>query len=103
MTPNLPTLEEVTQTILLAVHETLSPAEEVSENTALFGGASEFDSIAVVSLLAEVEQRINDRYATSVTIADERAMSQKRSPFRNVRSLAEYILQLVSEQRGNPA
>jgi acyl carrier protein len=86
--------------ISAVARETLSFEGDLNEETRLFGGSSEFDSIAVVSLLAEIEQRINDRCGTSIIIADERAMSQKRSPFRSIGTLAEYIQQLVSEQQG---
>ncbi len=67
--------------------------------TRLFGGNSPLDSMAVVSLLIEVEQQVNDRCGTQIVIADERAMSQTRSPFRTIGSLADYIQVLLSEHR----
>jgi acyl carrier protein len=73
--------------------------EEVNENTRLFGGGSPLDSVALVSLVVEVEQQVNDRCGSSITIADDRAMSQKRSPFRSVGSLGDYVLTLLSERK----
>jgi len=70
----------------------------VTEETRLFGGDSPLDSTALVSLVVEVEQQVNDECGTSIVLADDRAMSQKRSPFRSVGSLADYVLLLVSEQ-----
>ena len=32
----------------------------------------------------------------TITLADEKAMSQKQSPFRNVKSLANYIGELLA-------
>jgi len=45
-----------------------------------------------------VEQNLNDRCNTAITVADERAMSQKRSPFRTVGNLADYALMLLAER-----
>jgi hypothetical protein len=49
-----------------------------------------------------VEEAIRDKCGVSVTLADERAMSQARSPFRRVSSLADYAAQLISEQQAKP-
>jgi acyl carrier protein len=78
------------------LHET-SASLEVSEETRLFGGNSLLDSTALVSFLIEVEQQINDNAGTNIVIADERAMSQKRSPFRSIGSLADYVQTLLAE------
>ncbi|MBV9035532.1 MAG: hypothetical protein JO182_13670 [Acidobacteriaceae bacterium] len=73
-------------------------SEEVTADSRLFGSGSPIDSVALVSLLVEVEQSVNELYSTEIVIADDRAMSQKRSPFRTVGSLGEYIHVLLSEQ-----
>ena len=70
----------------------------VNETTRIFGRDGHFDSMQLVSLLMEVEQRVNERYATAITIADDRAMSQEKSPFRTIGSLADYVDMLVGEQ-----
>jgi hypothetical protein len=74
------------------------PAPEVNSETPLFGANSLLDSSALVSLLVEVEQQINDAVGTEILVADERAMSQKRSPFRNIGTLAEYVVMLLLEK-----
>jgi acyl carrier protein len=73
------------------------PAPEVNAETSLFGANALLDSAALVSLLVEVEQRINDAVGTEILIADDRAMSQTRSPFRTIGTLAEYVVTLLSE------
>jgi hypothetical protein len=70
---------------------------ELSGETRLFGSKGIFDSIGLVSLIVEVEQGVAELTRAQVTLADERAMSQKHSPFRNVESLADYALMLVNE------
>jgi hypothetical protein len=74
------------------------PAPEVNDETPLFGANALLDSTALVSLLVEVEQQINDAVGTEILLADDRAMSQKRSPFRSIGTLAEYVVMLLSEK-----
>lgn len=61
-------------------------------NTTLFGPGGLLDSMGLVTLIVEVEQALADRFALTMTLADDRAMSQRSSPFRTVGTLAEYIL-----------
>lgn len=59
--------------------------------TRLLGANAAFDSLALVSLLADLEGRIADKFDKEVVLADERAMSAVRSPFRSVGALAAHI------------
>jgi acyl carrier protein len=77
-------------------------ASTLDENTRIFGKDGSFDSLQLVNLLIEVEQRINERYGTIISIADDRAMSQERSPFRKIGSLADYVGILITEQKTSP-
>ncbi|GAB1355353.1 hypothetical protein MASR1M12_40970 [Erysipelotrichia bacterium] len=65
---------------------------------ALFGNTGGISSMSLVSLIVEVEQAIEQRFGKSVTLADEKAFSQARSPFRTIGSLADYILKLLAEE-----
>jgi acyl carrier protein len=73
------------------------PVGELGETTQLFGPAGLLDSFGLVSVVLDVEQQVNDRLNRSLALTDDRAMSQKRSPFRTIGSLADYILLLISE------
>lgn len=73
-------------------------AAQLTEETRLIGQGAILDSLGLVSLIVEVEQRLADELDLTLILADERAMSQKRSPFRSVGSLADYICELVAEQ-----
>ena len=68
-----------------------------SKETVLFGSNGKLDSLGLVNLSIITEQIIEDNFAISITIADERAISQKHSPFRTVGSLADYIEILLKE------
>ena len=74
------------------------PAEDLSPETALFGKGALLDSVGLVSLVASLEQTIEDEKGVSVSLADERAMSQRNSPFLTVGSLAEYAQTLIGEE-----
>lgn len=63
----------------------------------LFGQGATIDSLGLVRFIMAVEQEIEERCGKSVTIASEQALSRKKSPFRTLKSLAEYVTQLVAE------
>ena len=65
--------------------------------TRLYGRSGHLDSLALVNLLADVEQRVADDLGKTIVLADERAMSQKRSPFASAGTLADYIEILLGE------
>ena len=69
-----------------------------NENSVIYGDNSPLDSLALVSLIVAVEQNIEDEFGISITLADERAMSQENSPFRSVRSLADYVETILKEK-----
>jgi acyl carrier protein len=95
---------EIEKIILLAAEELnlQQPDDrqlELSPDTQLFGKGSRLDSLGLVNLIVMVEEKIMDEFNAAITVADERAMSQKNSPFRTIRSLSEYVLVLVREQQ----
>ena len=71
---------------------------EKSNNTALFGSGSKLDSLDLINLVVAVEQNIEDEFDVTITLADERAMSQKTSPFRTVGTMTDYIEMLLGEK-----
>ena len=70
---------------------------ELSKKTILFGKDGKLDSLGLVNLLVIMEQNIEDEFDVCIIIADERAMSQKHSPFRTIGTLADYIDMLLKE------
>ena len=65
--------------------------------TELFTKNSALDSLGLVNLLIIVEQNIEDEYDVSITIANEKAMSLKNSPFRTIATLVNYINMIIKE------
>jgi acyl carrier protein len=73
------------------------PLDQIDESTPLLGRGSFLDSLGLVSLIVDIEQKLNEDHGISLTIADERAMSQQKSPFRTVATLVDYVQTLVNE------
>ena len=69
---------------------------EITPDTVLAGADGIFDSMALVGVVLEIEQRVTDRIGRAVSLVDERAMSQQRSPFRTVRSITSYLVTLLA-------
>ena len=69
----------------------------LSKDTIFVGDGSRLDSIGLINLIVTVEQNIEDIFDISLTLADEKALSQEQSPFRTVGSLVEYVELLINE------
>jgi acyl carrier protein len=67
---------------------------EVSAEAPIFGPDSALDSLGLVALLLDIEDGLR-AIGGDVVLSDERAMSQKRSPFRSVPALVAYITSIA--------
>lgn len=88
--------------VLASLREVLDANGEAApanlgEETVLVGNAAVLDSLGVVALIVEVEQRLESDHDLSLTLANDRAMSQRNSPFRSVGALSDYILTVAKE------
>ena len=68
-----------------------------SNDTMLYGQEGKLDSLGLVNFIVAVEQKIEQKFNKSVTLADEKAMSQKNSPFKSVSTLIDYVSVLLRE------
>jgi len=67
------------------------------ENTKLFGSESELDSLILVNLIVDLETTLSNDYELDISLTDDRAMMREVSPFDSIKSLAEYIDELICE------
>ena len=74
-------------------------ADALDESMSLLGKKSILDSLSLVTLIVVIEQKLKEEQDILITIADERAMSQHKSPFRTVGTLADYVCLLAGEER----
>jgi acyl carrier protein len=72
----------------------------VSEQTALHGTPAGLDSLSLVSLIVEIESQVGSELGRSVVLADEKAMSERNSPYRSVGSLVDFIVRRLEEVDG---
>ena len=94
------TKEEINQVVLNTFRQVLadnekSMTEELTEATSLMGSDSPFDSVDLVTFIVALEETLEDDFNLSVTLADDRAMSQEISPFKSIKSISEYIEKLT--------
>ncbi|ANV98002.1 hypothetical protein BBW65_03940 [Helicobacter enhydrae] len=66
-----------------------------NSQTKIYGVDGNLDSLALVSFITDVEQLIDEKMDKNITLADEKAMSSRNSPFKDVASLTQYIQSLL--------
>lgn len=71
--------------------------ENPNEETILFGGEDGIDSLSLVRLVVDIEQRVSEELDKQASLADERAMSARRSPYRSVGALTDFIVERIGE------
>jgi len=78
-------------------NEGLSKGNQISQDldASIYGDTNGIDSLGLVSFIINLEQNIEERLNKVVSLADEKAMSQKKSPYESINVLSEYILKLI--------
>jgi acyl carrier protein len=96
------------ENILAAIYRALdwinaeSPPDrqlDKAPETRLLGSESVLDSMHLVTLIIAIEREVEEAFGVALTLADERALSMKASPFRSIQSLADYIGNLLIDAR----
>jgi acyl carrier protein len=95
--------EKVIQAIFNAVEEVnrLLPENQQlvkSADTVLYGKFGKLDSLGLVNLIVTTEQKIEEEFGVTITLADESTMSQDQNPFRTIGTLADYAFLLLKEK-----
>lgn len=90
-------IEQIIIKTLLELNEELEneSLENPNSKTKLYGTSTGMDSLALVSFITDLEEKISDEFNKEIILADEKAMSAKTSPFRNVETLTLYIKNLL--------
>ena len=94
--------ERISKAVFSAVDElnTQLPAGisvEKSLDAPLYGAGGKLESLDFVTLIMEVEEKINAEFGTDITIADENLLSKAKSPFSTLRTLIEYLEELLKQ------
>lgn len=73
--------------------------ENPNTQTKIYGSEGNLDSLALVSFITDVEEMIDNEFDANITLADEKAMSSRNSPFKDVETLTQYIQNLLEENK----
>jgi len=92
--------ERIAQAVYAAVDELngqLPPGVSVEKSldAPLYGVGGKLESLDFVTLIMEVEEKINAEFGTDITIADENLLSKQKSPFSTLRTLIEYLEEVL--------
>jgi acyl carrier protein len=60
-------------------------------DTVLLGDGGAVDSLGLVRLVLMVERQVEDDFRVPISLTDEKAMSQRSSPFRTLGTLTAYV------------
>ena len=71
---------------------------EKSLDAPLYGATGKLESLDFVTLIMEVEEKINAEFGTDITIADEDLLSREKSPFSTLQTLIEYLEELLKQE-----
>jgi acyl carrier protein len=95
--------ERITKAVYAAVDELnqqLPKGTQVEKepDAPLYGSSGKLESLDFVTLIMEVEEKINAEFGTDVTIADENLLSKEKSPFSSLRTLIEYLEEVLKQE-----
>jgi len=71
---------------------------EISKDTVFIGEDGKFDSLDFITLIVIIEDNIFNKLGRNITIVSEKAFSKEYSPFNNVESLTEFIVELLESE-----
>jgi acyl carrier protein len=89
--------------VSLCLKETMAESGntgDVTEDTVIVGANAVLDSVEVVALIVNIEQKLEMDHDLSVTLASDKAMSQRSSPFRTCGVLADHVIAVIQEGGG---
>ena len=64
----------------------------VTDETPVFGGPDSIDSLSLVTLVVDLEKEVQQAFGKQITLADEKAMSMRNSPYRTAGALVDFIV-----------
>lgn len=96
-------MTETLEALILACLQEMGDIEDrddlrrANRKSRLFGPSGLLDSMGLVHLIVDVEQRVREASGKHIVLANEKAMSRAVSPFRTVEILARYASELLAE------
>ncbi len=99
----MPSDERIAKAVYAAVNELneqLPSGVHVDKalDAPLYGSTGKLESLDFVTLIMEVEEKINAEFGTDITIADENLLSKEKSPFSTLGTLIDYLNELLTNE-----
>lgn len=96
-------IDIITQFILNSIKDFITeneiiPKTEINRETRLIGMDALFDSLNLVSFIVDLEEKLEVEFGVDVQLMDEKAMSNKTSPFININRFAKFIKDQLDEK-----
>ncbi len=93
--------QELVQMMIELLQDVLADSDaeysaEVTAMTQLVGEGAAITSLSLISFITGIELAIEEKYDTELTLVSEEALSRRKSPFRMIDALSDYVLTLVS-------
>ena len=90
------TREDVSEVIngsIAEVNELRAEDEQISTaiDAALFGENGSLDSLGMVNLIVSLEEKVEERFGTTIMLSDESLWNNVDSPFQTLNKLSEHI------------
>jgi acyl carrier protein len=98
MLPAIDVVREVLFPVVDQAREAIATAKGLEKrlDAPLFGD-SDLDSLGLVRFIVLVEQRIEDVAGIRLSLASDRAMSRRTSPFKNLQTFADFIYECLAD------
>ena len=92
--------QELIQMMIELLQDVLADSDaeysaEITATTPLVGEGAAITSLSLISFITGVELAIEEKYDTELTLVSEEALSRRKSPFRMIDALSDYVLTLV--------
>ncbi len=68
-----------------------------SMDTTLLGSTGQLDSLSIVNLIVATEQKIEEEYSITISLADDESMFQEDGPLGTVGTFYEHVYALIGK------
>jgi len=89
--------DKINTLIIDSIKEFNFTADEKIESEKIYGDGSSLDSMGLVNLIVLLENNIEDVFGKAISLTSEKALSQKRSPFKTIETLSNFVETLLNE------
>ncbi len=70
---------------------------DVTDDTPIYGGDDSIDSLSLVTLVVRLEEQVEKAFGRRVSLADQKAVSMRHSPYRTAGSFADFIVSRLGD------